>query len=88
MHELEDLLTQMDLIQMGEYKRLVGNYYVWRARQLVAVVEMEQGRVADARNRMEATLLEMQEHFGNKLHNAMDQQLGHLSNITQRQKDY
>ncbi len=41
-----------------------GNYYVWRAKQLVSVVEMEQGRVADARSRMEATLAEQKDYFG------------------------
>ncbi len=53
-----------------------GNYYVWRAKQLVSVVEMEQGRVADARARMEATLAEQKDYFGGKYHNAMDQHLG------------
>lgn len=45
MKELEDILTEMDMIQIGEYKEMEGNYYMWRAKQLVGVVEMEQGRV-------------------------------------------
>lgn len=33
-----------------------GNYFIWRAKQLVSIVEMEQGRVGAARTRMEAIL--------------------------------
>ena len=58
MKELEEILTRMDMIQISEFKIMEGNYYVWRAKQLVSVVEMEQGRVADARARMEATIVE------------------------------
>lgn len=72
MKELEEIITRMDMIQISEFKVMEGNYYVWRAKQLVSVVEMEQGRVADARARMEATLAEQKDYFGGKYHNAMD----------------
>ena len=76
MRTLEELLTEMDMIQVAEYQSMVGNFYIWRAKQLVAVVEMEQGRVGDARSRLEAVLLEARTYFDNKLHNAMDQHMG------------
>lgn len=41
MRTLEELLTEMDMIQVAEYQSMVGNFYIWRAKQLVAVVEME-----------------------------------------------
>ena len=44
----------MDVAQIEEYKKVIGNYYIWRAKQLTAVVEMEQGNVLKARQRMEA----------------------------------
>ena len=75
MKQLEDILTEMDMIQIGEYKEMTGNYFVWRAKQLVAVVEMEQGRVGDARSRMETLLIEQKAYFGNIYHYAMDQHL-------------
>ena len=78
----------MDLIQIEEFKELVGNYFIWRAKQLVATVEMEQGRVGQARNRMDTILREMTTYFGNSYHNAMDQHLGQTATICIRQKDY
>ena len=41
MKTLMDILEEMDMIQISEYKELMGNYYVWRAKHLVSVVEME-----------------------------------------------
>ena len=32
MKELEDTLTEMDMIQIAEYKEMTGNYFVWRAK--------------------------------------------------------
>ena len=66
----------MDLIQAHQCSSMQGNYYVWRAKQLVANVESDQGRAGDARTRIENVLANMREHFDNKLHNAMDQHLG------------
>ena len=76
MVKLEGLLTEMDMIQIEEYKTIQGNYFIWRAKQLVAVVEMEQGRVGDARARMEGVLQEQKVYFNNSMHQAMDQNLG------------
>ena len=43
---------------MSEYSQLMGNYYIWRAKLSVALVEMEYGRIGDARVRIEAILSE------------------------------
>lgn len=32
MEKLEELLKEMDLIQIEEYKAVEGSYYIWRAR--------------------------------------------------------
>jgi hypothetical protein len=49
---------------------------------------MEQGKVGDARQRIEAVVEEQKKYFKGALHCAMDQQLGQLAGIAQRQKDY
>ena len=63
------------MIQVSEYSQLMGNYFIWRAKQLVAVVEMEQGRIGAARTRLEAVIEEQSRYFSGQLHNAMDQHL-------------
>lgn len=32
MEQLENLLKEMDMIQIEEYKLVEGSYYIWRAR--------------------------------------------------------
>ena len=55
---------------MEECKELTGNPFIWRARQLAAVVLTEQGRVGEARSRMQERIVdEMFKYYGNKLHN-------------------
>lgn len=41
MKECEDILTRMDMIQIAAHKEMTGNAFTWRAKQLVAVTEME-----------------------------------------------
>ena len=66
----------------------MGNYYIWRAKHLVSVVEMEQGRVGAALTRIEAIIEEEKSYFDGKFHCMMDQNLNQLIRITQRSKDY
>lgn len=54
----------MDLIQIAEYNEMTGNAFIWRAKQLVAVTEMEQGRLGEATTRMENVLADMRKHYG------------------------
>lgn len=44
--------------------------------------------MGDARQRIEAVVEEQKKYFKGALHCAMDQQLGQLAGIAQRQKDY
>ena len=30
--EMEDTVTEMDMIQIAEYREMVGCYYIWRAK--------------------------------------------------------
>ena len=64
MNECEEILTKMDLIQIAEYNEMTGNAFIWRAKQLVAVTEMEQGRLGEATTRMENVLADMRKYYG------------------------
>ena len=53
----------MDMIQIAEYQDMTGNAFIWRAKQLLAVTEMEQGRLGESRNRMENVLSDMRKYY-------------------------
>ena len=46
------------------YKEMTGNAFIWRTKQFVAVTEMEQGRLVEAKTRMENVLADMRKHYG------------------------
>ena len=68
----EEILTKMDMIQIAEYQDMTGNAFIWRAKQLLAVTEMEQGRLGESRNRMENVLSDMRKYYETQLHPAME----------------
>ena len=67
---------------------MVGNFYIWMSKSLVAVVESESKRLRQARVRLEEILVEMKQMLGTDLHPAFHQMLNRLVNIVTYQKDY
>lgn len=52
---------------------MTGNAFIWRAKSLIAINLMEQQRLGDALNRLDAVLNDMKSHFKVDLHPAMEQ---------------
>ena len=55
---MDEVIKQMDLIQMETYKEIVGNCFIWRARILTAMVQIEKGKVKEGYERIEKVLAE------------------------------
>ena len=67
---------------------MTGNAFIWRAKSLIAINLMEQQRLGDALNRLDAVLNDMKSHFKADLHPAMEQTMTQMSGIAQRLKNY
>ena len=46
----------MELIQMQSYSQATGNYFIWKAKSLAAMVYVEQGRIQEGYDMMEDVL--------------------------------
>ena len=72
---------------MQSYTQSTGNYFIWKAKCLAAMVYTEQGKVMEGFDRMEEVLQNQIKCLGTQMHASLDSTLNNLAIVAQRARN-